>query len=1305
VLCYDLGVRTLADWCELDEEAYKRFRLLPNFAKDRLRFLPKLKEKVDFVNLALKHGKLPYKAQLQSRGVPLLSVDEIQVVKKTATGPISGSVFEAIWTKPNGERVQVCLRYDRSLGQRKHFLHEAEISASLNHENILHLYGVILPGLFTDSVALVLDYAECGNVHEAMPQQSVSSLIQMVTQLASALEYLDSKNFIHLRISAAAIFVVKPGKIKLGGLWGCYHQDKLEDMYKDAPGFNIYTKSEMVFWFGQIAKELFRLLEFCQKNLAFTTHQKLVQTAVCPDSLRKLFDECCAKLETKRPTISNIVKTLLDFSLLKLVVTSEFKGESAHELSCKQGEVILLISKTIPQELMGNSKSWLGEKKNGSIGIFDPSKTETYIGVQDDTWEAANTEEESAAVSAVIEPEKDSTVPPEIQARGIEAEHAFQRALKKGKVRVYRGRVMLIGQNRAGKTSLKKSLLGLTFDPGEPSTDGIEIDPSRFEVDVNRVINWQLVKNEKFTSEFADDIARLVVGELTKKGDEEEEKPTTEVVTETEQGDVTQGVAATPQAAQVVSVPMPLDDAPDSSTDILPSGVPDLLPDPEFHIEIDTSGGVPEDVKALVAKYLQRQQSVLETSDRETVVTIWDFAGQHLYYASHPVFLSPRAVYVLVYNMSKDLSAKMEPCVRQGVHDIIPYSSGDETNLDSILSWLVSIHNLSADGRNKGEGRDERQPYLRPPVIIVGTHVDAPFEDPKRMETQIKKSLSGKTYEQHVRRPFFRVDNTRAGEDEGIAKLRQEIREVLRLEPYMGEDVPVRWFNFEKVVEALVQQKTFYLKVSQLFNIVRKMCYIEDENEMVAMLDFYHDLGVIIWHGDTVVLQTQWLIHLFKKLITIRPFDEQNPRHAAAWNELEETGLLSMRLVDHVFAEFLCDGQSQTDILAMMEMYGLIAKFSPENAEKSPSSAVKYFVPAQLCSCPETDLDTAPTGICALYIYFPDGFLPHGLFPQLVSRFILACPALGCTDEPNLFQNLVRFILGGNDLFLICKQSFVKVVLQKKETDPATADEDDVGLAAKVRERLESILRSLSRDFACLRNMCYEFCVACPSCSDPNKTCAKHRIQSCTQSDCIHFLPMPNEGKLICKKTFGARSRVEISGLEEWRGTTRKTNDLDLLDGPQHDKGDEKMNIPPEPAARPAVFISYQWDHQDTVKLLKNKLEEAGFQCWLDIGRMGGGDALYAEIDAGIRASKVVICCVTKRYCKSEMCQREMTLADNLRKPIIPVLFEFLDWPPAGQLSLIFTKLLYIDMSQKPGMFPDDKLQELFRKVRGHVGQ
>lgn len=41
------------------------------------------------------------------------------------------------------------------------------------------------------------------------------------------------------------------------------------------------------------------------------------------------------------------------------------------------------------------------------------------------------------------------------------------------------------------------------------------------------------------------------------------------------------------------------------------------------------------------------------------------------------------------------------------------------------------------------------------------------------------------------------------------------------------------------------------------------------------------------------------------------------------------------------------------------------------------------------------------------------------------------------------------------------------------------------------------------------------------------------------------------------------------------------------------------------------------------MKGLKNRIEENGIQCWMDIGQMGGGDALFAKIDAGIRACKV----------------------------------------------------------------------------------
>lgn len=78
-----------------------------------------------------------------------------------------------------------------------------------------------------------------------------------------------------------------------------------------------------------------------------------------------------------------------------------------------------------------------------------------------------------------------SQVPDEILARGPRAVEAYQKALKDGKVFVSRGRVIIIGQDRAGKTCLRKSLCGLPFKPEEPSTDGI--DAALYELDVEHL--------------------------------------------------------------------------------------------------------------------------------------------------------------------------------------------------------------------------------------------------------------------------------------------------------------------------------------------------------------------------------------------------------------------------------------------------------------------------------------------------------------------------------------------------------------------------------------------------------------------------------------------------------------------------------------------------------------------------------------------------------------------------------------------------------------------------------------------------
>ncbi|XP_033108907.1 uncharacterized protein LOC117110328 isoform X2 [Anneissia japonica] len=137
----------------------------------------------------------------------------------------------------------------------------------------------------------------------------------------------------------------------------------------------------------------------------------------------------------------------------------------------------------------------------------------------------------------------------------------------------------------------------------------------------------------------------------------------------------------------------------------------------------------------------------------------------------------------------------------------------------------------------------------------------------------------------------------------------------------------------------------------------------------------------------------------------------------------------------------------------------------------------------------------------------------------------------------------------------------------------------------------------------------------------------------------------------------------------------------------------------------PKVFISYQWDHQPEVKAIRDHLEMAGFDCWMDIGQMGGGDNLYAKINQGMRAAKVVLCMTTEKYSKSENCNKEVNLANLLNKPIIPILIEQTAWPPEGPMSMLFAQLLYIQFFTKEEyvrgekFWPDSKFSELLGQV------
>ena len=243
-----------------------------------------------------------------------------------------------------------------------------------------------------------------------------------------------------------------------------------------------------------------------------------------------------------------------------------------------------------------------------------------------------------------------------------------------------------------------------------------------------------------------------------------------------------------------------------------------------------------------------------------------------------------------------------------------------------------------------------------------------------------------------------------------------------------------------------------------------------------------------------------------------------------------------MALVDHVFADFVQKGLHKQDILDMMELYGLIAKFSCSSAESEQEQT--YFVPSQLRSSPSglCEIKPSETDPCPLYLHFLDGFVPHGLFPQLLSRCIGWCSEQGLTQAPQLFNNGARLFMGMQtifDLILICRKRFLKVILKRNLASakpPSIAA--SVKMAGEVRAFIEATLQGLARDLSWLHNLRYELCVACSHCLQSSGQNTKQKSSCQTDDDCLHLLRVPAEA-LICPKSF-CDETIKVHGLDKW---------------------------------------------------------------------------------------------------------------------------------------------------------------------------
>ena len=413
---------------------------------------------------------------------------------------------------------------------------------------------------------------------------------------------------------------------------------------------------------------------------------------------------------------------------------------------------------------------------------------------------------------------------------------------------------------------------------------------------------------------------------------------------------------------------------------------------------------------------------------------IWDFAGQAVYRAIHPIFMSSEAIYLLMVDLSKNLFAAAQCRVKENGREevTIPAPDCNDTNFDHIMRWLDLVHSLRRSSR-------------MPPVILVGTHVDL-VVDPKQKLDDLKSTLCNNSRVLSDQIAIaLNVDNTKAGiispqgEDTRITKLREKVLETAGKLQQTKRKVPLKWLQVEDRVYDMAKKGTKYTKREHLrLKIVDEIGPLEKEDDYEHLLNFLHDRGTILYHvqaedpNGLIVLDPRWLIKVLCKIVSVKTHEDEELSLFSLRKDLKERGTLHGELLDHALSAQKLS-HIRESLLFTMEKFNLLCRFNDKDGNPA------FLVPCMLTTTPEEDLiPTEDEGYAPVYITFDTDYVPAGLFCRILVLLGKWAASKTSWDQQQFFSNAARFIIGDRTcLGLVCHKIVIKVhIWSMDSSDP-----------------------------------------------------------------------------------------------------------------------------------------------------------------------------------------------------------------------------------------------------------------------------
>ena len=488
-------------------------------------------------------------------------------------------------------------------------------------------------------------------------------------------------------------------------------------------------------------------------------------------------------------------------------------------------------------------------------------------------------------------------IPPEIIKRNKVQE--YRQALRKGKTRIPRCNLLVLGEKRVGKTSLIRNLTGQPFKDDLFPTRGIENEfVDVVEQRMTSTKCWKMTTRTEQSSKLVVHTAAQVLNDEQEPHNKQQahisesdlkaelNRVKRNLTEQRKRPSHTQHQHSSQPKRKKYAPPMVEDDSMSNATKVkVRTSVSPPPQRSQVQIEAtssmkrpssqnkgsDTATSIPAAKKRrpIDTPPVSRQLHLAAIKERKQEpdlhFNILDFAGQQLYRPMHHCFIVRRAIYLVVFNLKKVLEA---------------LQNGDRSSIDEIAYWLnsIHIHIHKASPKPRKESK---------PVFLVGTHKYLlSSSDLMRVHNELKKLFYEKNdrivndlhlVEVNVCNIFTPIENSdeerrKSGlhlvdakpceiytpienseedrERSGIIVLQEELRSTSKILPFIKEVYPNVWLQLE---DALIRmrEKTSVVSLNEVKDIADKDYGIQAK-ELDAALDFFHDTGTIIFLSELI---------------------------------------------------------------------------------------------------------------------------------------------------------------------------------------------------------------------------------------------------------------------------------------------------------------------------------------------------------------------------------------------------------------------------------------------------------------------